>query len=353
MLPGALPQLPGFSLAARYAPSGQGAAAGGDFYDAFELPDGRLALVIGDVVGHGVRAATVMGQVRAAVRVLTVREGEPVAVLGGLDDFVASVGEECFVTMLLALVDPVSRTVQLACAGHLPPLLCRNVPGSAESAPVAVTPGAPVGLGGERTAMEFALDVDDVLVLYTDGLVEVPGEDLEAAIEALAADVSGAAASGDPRRIGSDLVDKRRTHDDDAAVLVLVVSERRHRVASVELPPEARSAAAARSWARGVLEAWSANEDVVDSAVLGISELVSNSVLHAQSTVRVELDLDDRCLLVLVTDAGGHSSPSPQDVEPTSSRGRGLAVVRAIATAWGNEQSSRGSTVWFELARSG
>jgi anti-sigma regulatory factor (Ser/Thr protein kinase) len=353
MLPAALPQLPGIGLGARYVPSGSGAAAGGDFYDAFDVGDGLHVVVIGDVVGHGVQAATVMGQVRAATRVLALRDPDPAAVLAGLDPFVAGLGGESFVTMIVSLLDPQARKLRVACAGHPAPVLCRRESRDQpyDAAVVPVVPGAPVGIGGDRPATELELQSDDVLVLYTDGLVEVPGEDPDAATARLVEQAAAAAITTDPRRICGELLEHRRAVGDDAALLVLAVHERQHLIAALELPAESTSPRQARAWSRAVLSTWRLGEALVEDALLCISELVSNAVLHARSGARVELDLDDSRLLALVTDTGTGDAPVPQPAEPTASRGRGLSVIDRLATAWGSEQSSRGTTVWFELAR--
>jgi serine phosphatase RsbU (regulator of sigma subunit)/anti-sigma regulatory factor (Ser/Thr protein kinase) len=352
MLPTSLPQLPGIGIAGRYAPSGPDAAAGGDFYDAFTVDSGQLVLVIGDVVGHGVRAATVMGQVRAAARVLALRDPEPSRVLSALDPFVASLGVESFVTMVVAVLDPLQRTIWLSCAGHPLPVLChRGHDDGPSAAAVAAAVGTPVGIADERPITRLALHKGDVLVFYTDGVVEVPGEDPDVGLKELVAAIENASTTSDPRRVGTLLLENRRAVGDDAALLVLALQEQRHRVAAIDLPPEALIAARARSWAKGVLAAWGMSGSFVDDALLGLSELVSNALLHARTGTRVELDLDDHRLLVLVTDGGTHSEPVPGSADPTAIRGRGLAVVDELATVWGSEQSSRGTTVWFELAR--
>lgn len=351
MLPASLPQPAGIGVAASYVPSGDGAAAGGDFYDAFDLPDGRLVLVIGDVVGHGAHAATVMGQVRAATRVLALRDADPSRVLAGLDAFVASLGDETFVTMTVGVLDD-GRCLRLATAGHPAPVLCtRTANGRYDGGTVDLPTGAPVGLPGTRVNVDMQLGAGDVLVLFTDGLVEIPGEDPDIALGQLVAAATRAAVTTDPRRICGALLNERRATGDDVAVLVLAVHERAHLVEAIELPAEATSPGRARTWTRQVLTRWALPPDLMDSAVLGVSELVSNAILHARSGARVELDLDDSRLLVLVTDRGSHAVPTRQDVDITANRGRGLAVIDLLCDAWAVEQTARGTTVWFELAR--
>jgi anti-sigma regulatory factor (Ser/Thr protein kinase) len=351
MLPAWLPQPAGIGVAASYVPSGDGAAAGGDFYDAFELPDARLVLIIGDVVGHGAHAATVMGQVRAATRVLALRDPDPSRILDGLDGFVASLGDESFVTMAVAVLDG-GRCLRLASAGHPAPVLCtRTGSGRYDGAAVEVPAGPPVGVPGARVSVDVGLGTGDVLVLFTDGLVEIPGEDPDIALEQLVVAATRAAVTIDPRRICGALLNERVASGDDVALLVLAVHERAHLLEAVELPAEATSPGRARTWTRQALARWGLPSDLMDSAVLGVSELVSNAILHARSGARVELDLDDSRLLVLVTDRGSHAVPARQDVDGTANRGRGLAVIDMLCDAWAVEQTARGTTVWFELAR--
>jgi anti-sigma regulatory factor (Ser/Thr protein kinase) len=347
MLPASLPSISGFGIAGRYQPGGVTSAAGGDFYDAFPIDDSRVCVVIGDVVGHGFGAAAIMGQVRAGVQVLARRCDDPADVLSGLDPFVAGLGGEVFVTMLVGFLYPQDRTLVLANAGHPVPLLGRAGGGVAPAA--AARTGAPVGVGGERPAYRISLDRGDALILYTDGLVELPDEDPDDSLRFLTAEASAAVATADPRQICARLLQRRRLRSDDAAVLALVARDEQHRLASLDLPAEATSPGEARRWARTVLSGWEVAPDTVDAVQLGLSELVTNAVLHARTGVRVELDAGQTRLLVLVSDAGTHGIPEARPAEPTDNRGRGLSVVEAIADGWGSEQTSHGLTVWFEV----
>ncbi|HEU4349642.1 MAG TPA: GAF domain-containing SpoIIE family protein phosphatase, partial [Actinoplanes sp.] len=185
MLPEHLPELDTFRIAARYDVGVDGNAAGGDFYDAFELTDGRLAMVLGDVAGHDVRAAAVMGQVRAALRALALTDPAPPSVLAGLDRLVGSLGaesrnEEIFVTVVYGLLDPMDGTITLASAGHPPPVLrsagVAGEPATAEL--VKVPPGAPLGLGGRWQTGLVTLEPGDTILLFSDGVVERRGRAL-------------------------------------------------------------------------------------------------------------------------------------------------------------------------------
>jgi anti-sigma regulatory factor (Ser/Thr protein kinase)/GAF domain-containing protein len=346
MLPAELPHIAGVSIGARYIPSAPGTSAGGDFYDAFLLEDGRVFLAIGDVVGHGVLAAAVMGQVRAGLRVLALRRPDPVQVLAGLDAFVASLGTEMFATALVAVLDPDDGAIELAAAGHPAPMVRR----ATDTQFLPVVAGPPLGIAAARTAYRTQLHQDDVFVLYTDGLVEVPGQSLDVGLGELAALVDRRRDIADPRRFCSLLLGELGVGTDDTAVMVLTRDEGLRRTAALDVPAESTAPGAARTWVRRVLRTWIVDDEVCQRALLGVNELVTNALLHARSPAHVELDLDERRLLVLVTDRGLGSAVAIQDTDPGAVRGRGLALVEAVADAWGNERTSRGTTVWFELS---
>ncbi|HEU4675548.1 MAG TPA: SpoIIE family protein phosphatase [Motilibacteraceae bacterium] len=354
MLPADLPHVPGVSIGARYEPSAPGTSAGGDFYDAFTLADGRVVLAIGDVVGHGVLAAAVMGQARAGLRVLALADPDPVKVLSGLDPFVASLGPEVFVTACVGVLDPRTGDLELATAGHLAPLVRRRSisDGSSESGDYVVVPaGPPLGLAGERGLAHVRLGEGDVLLLFTDGLVEVGGQDLGVGLDELRRLAVEHGSVTDPRRLCSLLLDHLGTGDDDIALMAVAMDAGERRTASLAVPAEASAPGEARRWATRTLGDWGLDEDSLQIALLALNELTTNALLHARSGSRVELDLDDARLLVLVTDAGLTTALAPQSAEPNELRGRGLALVEAITTAWGSERTSRGTTVWFEVAR--
>jgi signal transduction histidine kinase/DNA-binding NarL/FixJ family response regulator len=188
LLPSELPTVPGVDLAARYQPGGRGTSVGGDWYDAFPLPDGRLALAIGDVMGRGVRAAAIMGQLRAALRGYALENLPPAQLLTRLDAFVEASGEPHLSTCLYATYDPAGRRLRIAAAGHLPPLLV--TPGGA-SQHVALPVGLPLGAGAAEDITyadhELTLTGDSLLVLYTDGLIETREHSLDTGMRTLEA----------------------------------------------------------------------------------------------------------------------------------------------------------------------
>lgn len=348
MLPAELPQVEGLSIGARYVPSAPGMSAGGDFYDAFRLEDGRLVLAIGDVVGHGVVAATVMGQVRAALRVLALRDPDPVRVLAGLDPFVGSLGPEMFVTAVVAVLDPRTGALCAATAGHPPPLV-RRARGPQTGQFLDLPAGPPVGIPGSRSNGDTVLRSGDLLLLFTDGLVEVPGQHLDAGLSRLQETIAALPGLLDPRQASNRVLESMGTGRDDIAVVALSVDTGGRRLARLDLPAETSAAATARAWVRRTLRSWRLEEDRLEAALLCTSELVTNALLHARSGALLELDLDPQRLLVLVSDQGMLTVPAAAAAEPGAVRGRGLAMVDSLADAWGSDRTSRGTTVWFEL----
>jgi serine phosphatase RsbU (regulator of sigma subunit)/anti-sigma regulatory factor (Ser/Thr protein kinase) len=356
MLPEHLPELDTFRIAARYDVGVDGNAAGGDFYDAFHLLDGRLAMVLGDVAGHDVRAAAVMGQVRAALRALALTDPAPPSVLAGLDRLVGSLAaesrnEEIFVTVVYGVLDPSDGTITLASAGHPPPVLRRagqaGEPATAEL--VKVPPGAPLGLGGRWQTGSLRMEPGDTILMFSDGVVERRGRPLNDGLDAL---VSAAAASksGDPRNLCSlATAAVEGTTDDDVAVLAVEHAVAMSRSATTLVPAEPTGPSRVRQWMTGRLREWSVPEPVIGAAILCTSELTTNALLHAGTPAQVHIDLNAERLLVSVADTGTRGSVIRAQTNTLASRGRGLGLIEELSDSWGTDPTVRGSTVWFEI----
>jgi serine phosphatase RsbU (regulator of sigma subunit)/anti-sigma regulatory factor (Ser/Thr protein kinase) len=356
MLPEHLPELDRFRIAARYDVGVDGNAAGGDFYDAFQLADGRLAMVLGDVAGHDVRAAAVMGQVRAALRALALTDPAPPGVLAGLDRLVGSLGaesrnEEIFVTVVYGVLDPADGTITLASAGHPPPVLRRaGLGGEAPTAElVKVPPGAPLGLGGRWQTGQVRLEPGDTILMFSDGVVERRGRALNDGLDALVA-VAAAAASGDPRNLcalaSAAMPDPT---DDDVAVLAVERVVALSRSATMHVAADPSGPSRVRHWMTVRLREWSVPEPVIGSAILCTSELTTNALLHAGTPAQVHIDLNAERLLVSVADTGTRGSVIRARTDAMSSRGRGIGLIEELSDSWGTDPSVRGSTVWFEI----
>jgi serine phosphatase RsbU (regulator of sigma subunit)/anti-sigma regulatory factor (Ser/Thr protein kinase) len=219
LLPGDLPSLPGWDLAAFYSPAGD-QEAGGDFYDVIPLPDGRIAAVVGDVMGRGVQAAAAMAQVRSTVRAYAIDDADPASVFHRVDTFFEALGESQLVTMLYLLIEPGRGVIELANAGHLAPLIVDG-----DGATLAtIDTGLPFGVQpDERAVSRLELPVGTSLVALTDGLVERRGEDIDEGLErvlGLAAESRHTRARGLLHTIVTGAA-AARIHDDDVTVLVL------------------------------------------------------------------------------------------------------------------------------------
>ena len=223
LLPAELPTLPGLDLAARYQPGGQGTSVGGDWYDAFPLPDGRLALAIGDVMGRGVRAAAIMGQLRAALRGYALEGLPPAELLTRLDAFVEASGEPHLSTCLYATYHPVSCRLSIAAAGHLPPLV---VAPDGTSGHLALPVGLPLGVGAVDDITyadhELVLPPGSLLLLYTDGLIETREQSVDAGMRAMEAATGRRFASADAacEHILTTMGTPAQ-HDDDITILAV------------------------------------------------------------------------------------------------------------------------------------
>ncbi|MEU2064307.1 SpoIIE family protein phosphatase [Streptomyces sp. NPDC013455] len=354
LLPQELEQPDDLRIAATYQPGGTEAAVGGDWYDVITLGGGRTALVIGDVMGRGVRAAAVMGQLRTAVRAYARLDLPPHEVLQLLDGLAIEIDANQIATCVYAVHDPNEGRLVYASAGHLP-ILVRDENGTVTRADEPT--GPPLGTGGwMHSSGSIALGPGATAVLYTDGLVERRDADLDEGIAALAAALAGA--TGSPQVVCDRLVRSAGVtadHDDDVAVLVLQHPARTgpdgdlFRNAALELLGGVEAAPRARAFASGVLTSWRFPAELHDLGVLATSELVANSLQHGTPPMRLRLRRTDRRLIVEVTDGDDHL-PRRRRAEPGDESGRGIAIVATIASGWGCRRTpGGGKAVWCEF----
>ncbi|WP_329218742.1 SpoIIE family protein phosphatase [Streptomyces sp. NBC_01485] len=354
LLPQELEEPDDLRIAATYQPGGTEAAVGGDWYDVITLGGGRTALVIGDVMGRGVRAAAVMGQLRTAVRAYARLDLPPHEVLQLLDGLAMEIDANQIATCVYAIHDPNEGRLVYASAGHLP-ILVRDESGAVQRADEPT--GPPLGTGGWMHASgSIALGPGSTAVLYTDGLVERRNEDLDEGIAALERALSGA--TGTPQVVCDRLVRSAGVtadHDDDVAVLVLQHPARTgpdselFRNAALELLGGVEAAPRARAFASGVLTSWRFPPELHDLGVLAASELVANSLQHGTPPMRLRLRRTDRRLIIEVTDGDDHL-PRRRRAEPGDESGRGIAIVATIASNWGSRRTpDGGKAVWCEF----
>ncbi|MFJ1809157.1 MULTISPECIES: SpoIIE family protein phosphatase [unclassified Streptomyces] len=354
LLPQELEEPDDLRIAATYQPGGTEAAVGGDWYDVITLGGGRTALVIGDVMGRGVRAAAVMGQLRTAVRAYARLDLPPHEILQLLDGLAAEIDANQIATCVYAIHDPNEGRLVYASAGHLP-ILVRDDSGTVLRADEPT--GPPLGTGGWMHASgSIPLGPGSTAVLYTDGLVERRDEDLDEGIASLERALSGA--TGTPQVVCDRLVRSAGVtadHDDDVAVLVLQHPARTgpegelFRNAALELLGGVEAAPRARAFASGVLTSWRFPPDLHDLGVLAASELVANSLQHGTPPMRLRLRRTDRRLIIEVTDGDDHL-PRRRRAEPGDESGRGIAIVATIASHWGSRRTpGGGKAVWCEF----
>ncbi|MFJ9428843.1 SpoIIE family protein phosphatase [Streptomyces sp. NPDC101490] len=364
LLPPGDPEAAGLDIACRYLPGTAATEVGGDWFDVIELPGHRTALVIGDVMGRGLRAAVAMGELRTAVRTLAQLDLEPAEVLSHLDEIARGLGapigaqqsrnhkgrgpelsEVYLATCVYAVYDPVTRRCTFANAGHLPPVLVE--PGKA-AVLLDVPPGMPLGVGGEPfEEVEVELPEGALLALYTDGLVESRDHPLDEGLSAFQRALT------DPVRPLEDVCDRVLTtlntghgEDDIALLMARIQGLPGEAVGDWQLPREPRSVGRARELARAQLGAWGL-EGLVDTVELLVSELVTNALRYGEGEIRLRM-LRDRTLVCEVWDAG-LVQPRRRRAKDTDEGGRGLQLVGLLSSSWGARRTPRGKTVWFEL----
>lgn len=345
MLPSRPPKIPGVLIAHRYIPGDRRAEVGGDWFDAVQLPGSRVALVVGDVMGHGLHSAVAMGRFRTAMQTLAALDLPPGQILRHLDNLSQRLGDDHLATCLYAVYDPIARTCTLASAGHVPPVLV-HPDGRGEL--LEIPSGAPIGVGGVPFASrEIKVADGSMLVLCTDGLVEMRGGDIGDGLAALCGDIV------DPRRSPDEVCDTvlERLHTDDRSDDLALLIARfdgipPQDVISWSLQLDSSEVQRARLLVREQLALWGLQE-LSETAELLVSELVTNALRVAKDRVELQLMRVGK-LLVEVSD-DDHNLPSLEPSEALDEDGRGLSLVSHLSARWGTSRKAVGKVVWFEL----
>ncbi|MFI7336804.1 SpoIIE family protein phosphatase [Streptomyces sp. NPDC050085] len=348
MLPHIEPHLPGCDVATRYLPGTLLGRVGGDWFDSVKLPGARTAFVVGDVMGHGLNSAAMMGQLRTAVQTMAALDLPPVQLLRGLDDLAQRLGEHYLATCLYAVYDPIAGELHLANAGHIPPVIVRAADGRSEL--LDLPTGAPIGVGGVPfESLTIRVEPGDRLVMCTDGLVEVRGEDIGVGLATLCESAAHPAASMDDAcdTIIRSLAGRGGRKDDVALLMVRMSGIESGDVAQWELTPEPSQVPHARALVRQQLEQWGLLA-VAYAAEVMVSELVTNAVRHAGGD-RVRLRLVRSGTLLCEVEDAEHALPALRGAGADDEFGRGLRVVAHLAREWGTSRTATGKTVWFEL----
>ncbi|MER6358722.1 SpoIIE family protein phosphatase [Streptomyces sp. NPDC001634] len=357
LLPRDLPRQAAVEVAYRYLPAGKGAGVGGDWFDVVPLSGTRVALVVGDVVGHGIHASATMGRLRTAVRTLADVDLPPDELLTHLDDLVthlttdddSAVAEEPFTggigaTCLYAVYDPVSRICTLASAGHVPPAVLQP---DGRCSVVRLTPGPVLGVGGlPFESTELTLPEGSLLAFYTDGLIEAGDHDIVRGLDRLCATLAAPVPSLDGT---CDAILRAMLPEAPADDVALLLARTRalhaDQVAAWALPSDPAVVADARAQTSRQLSLWGL-EDAAFVTELVVSELVTNAIRYGDVPIGLRL-IRDRTLICEVSDASS-TAPHLRRARTYDEGGRGLHMVAQLTQGWGTRQTPTGKTIWAE-----
>jgi len=352
LLPHGLPEQDALDVGYRYLPAQAG--VGGDWFDVIPLSGARVALVVGDIVGHGLHAAATMGRLRTAVHNFSMLDLPPDDLLAHLDDLVARIDKDeagpgggatiAGATCLYAIYDPVSRTCDLARAGHLPPALV--LPDGTPTF-LDVPAGPPLGLGGlPFESVGVKLPEGCRIVLYTDGLVEDRTRDIDDGLDRLRYALSGPDRGPDETCDAvCDALLPAVPQDDVALLVARTRALPDDHIAQWDVPQDPAAVSAVRTRATGQLGRWGL-EDLEFTTELVLSELVTNAIRHATGPIRVRLLLD-RTLICEVSDASS-TAPHLRYAATTDEGGRGLFLVAQLGERWGTRYTADGKIIWVE-----
>ncbi|MGW2637159.1 PAS domain S-box protein [Streptomyces sp. NPDC001348] len=350
-LMGTPPALPGLDTASRYRPATQGAGVGGDWFDLIPLGAGRVGVLIGDVMGRGLEAAAVMGQLRSAAHALAKTGMQPRQLMQALDTVVADLDvPDQLVTCCYLIIAPDAGTVTVCSAGHLPTL----VVGPWDGVRALPTPvNAPLGVGGvlyEQSCTDMAPGA--TLVLYTDGLIETPGSDIEARLGELTTVLDTFFPQAKELEAAADhvlaqLLPDVDGHNDDVTLLLAQLPAAPLAAVTTELPAAPSSVPEGRAFLRRTLASWECGA-AADDALLLLSETLTNAVQHAEGPLGLRLCRTVTDLTVEVSDRSPHL-PQPRLAAEDEESGRGLFLVRTLAESWGVRPTDEGKTTWFTL----
>ncbi|MBC9714624.1 MEKHLA domain-containing protein [Streptomyces sp. TRM66268-LWL] len=350
-LMGTPPSIPGLDAASRYLPATQGAGVGGDWFDLIPLGAGRVGVLIGDVMGRGLEAASVMGQLRSAAHALAKTGMQPRQLMQALDAVVADLNvPDQLVTCCYLVIDPDVGSVTTCSAGHLPTLVT-GPGGSTRRLPVPVN--APLGVGDVLYQQSFtAIPPGAILVLYTDGVVETPGSDIECQIDRLTGVLDDAFLSDTSLEAAADhvlaaLLPDAEGHNDDVTLLLAQLPAAPLATATVELPATPSAVSEGRGFVVKALTSWDCAHKADDARLL-VSEVLTNAVQHAEGPLVLHLRRSATELAVEISDLSPHL-PQPRLAAEDEESGRGLILVDTLADSWGVRPTDQGKTTWFAL----
>lgn len=354
LLPHKLPDQAALDVASRYRPARGPAGVGGDWFDVIPLSGARIALVVGDVVGHGLHASAKMARLRTAVRTLADIDLPPDELLTHLDDLILRLAEEADAeaaddigaTCLYAVYDPVSRRCAIASAGHPPPVMAAP---DRTAEVIDVPTGPPLGLGGlPFETVEVDLPEGSLLALYTDGLIESRHRDIDQGLTQLCGILSERRPSLED--VCDQALDTLLASDPDDDIALLLARTRvlsSEQVAVWDIPSEVEAVAQARRDASAQVADWGLDECLFITELV-VSELVTNAIRYGQPPVQMRL-IRDRNLICEVSDASS-TAPHLRRARVFDEGGRGLLLVAQLTQRWGTRYGPRGKVIWAEQA---
>ncbi|WP_314220010.1 SpoIIE family protein phosphatase [Streptomyces zaehneri] len=356
LLPRSLPRTAAVDAASRYLPAAR-AGVGGDWFDVIPLSGMRVAMVVGDVLGHGIQASATMGRLRTAVRTLADIDLAPDELLTHLDDLVVRLSEEAGgegnpgevgASCLYAVYDPVSRRCTLARAGHPPPVVLRpNGPARRVELPA----GPALGLGGlPFESAELELAEGSVLAFYTDGLIESRAQEVDSGLGLLSETLAVYSDSLDETcdRILHALLPPGGAADDVALLLARTRGLPASQVATWDIPADPSLVAPIRRQAVDQLSRWGLSEASFTTELV-VSELVTNAIRYGAHPIRLRLIHDATTLICEVSDTS-HTAPHLRRAKTWDEGGRGLLLVAQLTQRWGSRHTPEGKTIWAELS---
>jgi PAS domain S-box-containing protein len=356
-LMGTPPRIPEIETAHRYLPATSGAGVGGDWFDLIPLGAGRAGVFVGDVMGRGLEAAAVMGQLRSAARSLAKTQLPPQQLMQALDAFAADLPQQ-LITCCYLVIDPGPDAarglpVTICSAGHLPVLLVVPGPGGVTVSRVPAPVSVPLGVGQiPHQQARFVAPPGSILALYTDGLVETRGSDIDLQIDQVGAELQAACADGADLdkmadRVIAGLLGETGSFTDDVTLLLVRLPDAPLATAVTEFASDPASVPAGRRFVAALLEDWGCTH-LTDTATLLTSEIVTNAVVHGLGPVRLRVRRTDTEVAVIVSDRGRYQ-PQPRLADPTDESGRGLSLLEMLASTWGARATEDGKDVWFTL----
>ena len=353
--------IPEIETAHRYLPATGGAGVGGDWFDLIPLGAGRAGVLVGDVMGRGLEAAVVMGQLRSAARALAKAQFPPQQLMQALDAFAADLPQQ-LITCCYLVIDPgldagPGLPVTICSAGHPPGLLVTPGPGGVRATRIAAPVSVPLGVGQvPHQQGRFVAPAGSILALYTDGLVETRDSDLDLQIDKVGAELQAACADGlgleeIADRVITRLLGEAGQHAggfaDDVTLLLVRLPDGPVATAGAEFASDPACVPAGRRFVAARLDGWACSH-VTETATLLTSEILTNAVVYGLGPVKLRLRRTDTEVAVIVSDRS-RQLPQPRLAGPTDESGRGLNLLEVLATSWGARATADGKDVWFTL----